>query len=199
MPGPNQKQWTWQERLVAELKHDKKKAVLLGVLAVVAVVLVFQQLASLTPSESQASTGGASASSSGQSELARAASSGGSHRMTDSAHRRNEYLQTMDRTIDRDLFAPNSQYFAPPEDSSSPATSSEKTPEQLEQERWQAIRLQAKGLTLRSTIVGNEPTAVINGMVLHKGDWVAGFEVTEIRPRSCTVRKDDVAVVLKME
>ena len=200
MPGPTQKQWTWQERLIAELRHDKKKAVLLGVLAIVAGVLILQQLAGASPAETSASVTPVqpSASSSAASSDEVLASAAHARALTDAARRRNEYLQAMDRRIERDLFVPNSQYFSPRQevDAKEPVGES---PELVEQERRNAIRMQAKALTLQSTIVGSVPTAVINGHVLRKGDWVGGFEVTGVQPRSCTVRKDDVSVVLKME
>lgn len=200
MPGPTQNQWTWQERLIAELKHDKKKAVLLGVLAIVAGVLILQQLAGASPAESRASVTpvGPTASGPDASSTELSASGARARALTDAARRRNEYLQTMDRRIERDLFIPNSRYFAPRQevDAKEPVG---KTPEMIEQERRSAIRMQAKALTLQSTIVGSVPTAVINGLVLRKGDWVGGFEVTGVQPRSCTVRKDDVSVILKME
>jgi hypothetical protein len=201
MQGPTQNQWTWQERLIAELKHDKKKAVLLGVLAIVAVALILQQVASATPAETSASPApsptGASASDADPGMDA-TASAARSRALTDAARRRNEYLRTMDRKIQRDLFAPNRRFFAPPKEPTEEAPA-KKTPEQIEQERREAIRMQAQALALQSTIVGTTPTAVIDGMVLRKGEWVGGFEVTEIKPRSCTVRKDGVSVVLKME
>jgi hypothetical protein len=199
MQGSNQKNWTWQERLVAELKHDKKKAVLLGVLAVVAAVLVLQQVTAGTPAETSAAvTPAASSPSTSPGSVGVTASAARNRALTDAARRRNEYLQTMDREIQRDLFVPNPRFFAPQKDTGQ-QDRPEKTPEIIEQERQEAIRMQAKALTLRSTIVGTVPTAVINDMVLRKGEWVGGFEVVQIKPRSCTVRKDDVSVVLKME
>ena len=65
-------------------------------------------------------------------------------------------------------------------------------------EEEQIIRAQARSLTLQSTMLSENPVAIINGQVLRVGEWINGFEVTEITAHACKVSKTDVTVLLKM-
>ncbi|MFP4054359.1 MAG: hypothetical protein ACLFV7_10925 [Phycisphaerae bacterium] len=193
------RQYTLKERLVAELKADKKKAALLGVLGLVALVLVVRLVFSGSPG----TTSAAVAVRPDKEPMAKI--DGPIRPLTiknapASTRRRNEYLAKMDRAIQRDIFAPDPTFFPPEKGSQEEEPIRRKqTPEELRQQRREAIRKQAEALHLQSTIVGTSPIAVINGKLLHKGDWMAGFQVTEVKPRSCVVKKDDVSVELKME
>ena len=62
-----------------------------------------------------------------------------------------------------------------------------------------AVRAQADGLSLQSTMIGSSPSAVINGHVLRVGDYIEGFRVIGIHPRSCDVKKKGIEVSLGMK
>jgi hypothetical protein len=190
--------YTLKERLVAELQADKKKAAMLGVLGLVALVLLVRLVFSGSPSTSSA----AIANRPGKEPVAKI--DGPIRPLTiknapASTRRRNEYLAGMNRTIERDIFVPDPTFFPPEKNPQKEVTEPKLTSGELEKQRHEAIRKQAKALNLQSTIVGSSPIAVVNGKVLHKGDWMAGFQVIEVKPRSCVVKKDDVLVELKME
>ncbi len=65
--------------------------------------------------------------------------------------------------------------------------------------RKKIVLAQAQALTLQSTIVTANPTAMINDSVLRKGDWINGFQVVEITPRTCSLVKDEITVILGMK
>ena len=48
-------------------------------------------------------------------------------------------------------------------------------------------------------MIGGTPSAVINGRVMRVGDYIEGFKVIAIHPRSCDVKKRGVEVSLDMK
>ncbi len=116
---------------------------------------------------------------------------------------------SMDRTINRDLFWPNTRYFPPADrvDTPPPATQ----PDQAQQlaaarqrehrkrtEHIKSIRGQAKALFLTSTMLGRSPTALINGQVLRTGEMINGFCLKSITSDCCVITKEGVDVELQM-
>ena len=53
-------------------------------------------------------------------------------------------------------------------------------------------------LRLETTVMGTNPTAMINGRVLRVGDSINGFTVTAIAPQACKVCRDGAEFVLAM-
>jgi len=66
------------------------------------------------------------------------------------------------------------------------------------QARIATIREQARGLSLRSTVLGTKPVAIINGQIFMNGARVNGFEITSIRAREVELTKEGVSVVIRM-
>jgi hypothetical protein len=68
------------------------------------------------------------------------------------------------------------------------------------QARMAAIRDQARGLIVRSTVVnpGASPIAVVNDRILTLGDHINGFEVTAIHAREVEFKKEQVICIGKM-
>ncbi|HVX85877.1 MAG TPA: hypothetical protein VH253_13935 [Phycisphaerae bacterium] len=66
--------------------------------------------------------------------------------------------------------------------------------------RMAAVRDEAKGLVVRSTVVntGSKPVAVVNDRIMSVGDTIDGFVITAIRAREVEFRKDDVTLPIKM-
>ncbi len=73
--------------------------------------------------------------------------------------------------------------------------------EVLREVRERDIREQAKGLVVRSTVVGNavsKPVAVINEHILGVGDVISGFTITAIQAREVDFKKDGITLAVKM-
>ena len=83
-------------------------------------------------------------------------------------------------------------------DSPRPAVTSD---EVLREAREREIREQARGLVVKSTVVGNstsKPVAVINEHILSVGDVISGFTITAIQAREVDFKKDGVTLAVKM-
>ena len=68
-------------------------------------------------------------------------------------------------------------------------------------ERERAIREEAHGFIVKSTVVGNvtsRPVAVINERVLTVGDVISGFTITAIQAREVEFKKDGITLTVKM-
>jgi len=196
-----------KNQFVAELKADKKKAVILSLLLVVALVLAVRMVVLSGGKPARAT--GATAKVAPASQAPRpsagdlAALAPGMPRPGSHHAKREEYLRTLDRTIERDLFEPSSMFFPPPriqpeaprKMAPAPTTRPAVTEEQIHRK---FIEEQARMLQLHTTVLSDSPTAIINGRVLRIGDWISGFEVTAITATSCEVRKEDVTVELRM-
>jgi hypothetical protein len=195
----------WRRQLLIELRRDKKRAAVLAALFVIAAVLAVRLvLKQSTPLRTRAAAKAVVApiraeASSGA--LARLGSGGGSADWLTE-------LRTEQPEITRDIFAPNPAYF-PPEVRSTQAqvelapgeatTQPAQPPKPDPREQELAILAQARALQLQSTSISQTPTAIINGLVLRKGDWINDFEVVEIAARTCVVAKKGVKVTLRMK
>ena len=77
----------------------------------------------------------------------------------------------------------------------------ETSDEVLREAREREIREQARGLVVKSTVVGNstrQPVAVINERILNVGDVISGFTITAIQAREVDFKKDGVTLAVKM-
>jgi hypothetical protein len=102
-------------------------------------------------------------------------------------------------SVDRDLFAIRSELFPRTEGQDIPETGKSQTQTSDDsQHQSRAIEAQAKALKLQSTLLGNRPRALINGVLLEVGQTIAGFEVIQIAPRQVTIRKNDTLIQLEM-
>jgi hypothetical protein len=102
--------------------------------------------------------------------------------------------------VSRDVFAVNPALFpklAGEENPSRPTKLVGDPTDELEQQ-MRILKAEADALKLQSTILGARPRAMINGTLVGPGETIAGFEVTEIRPRSVTVTKNGVTLELEM-
>jgi hypothetical protein len=74
--------------------------------------------------------------------------------------------------------------------------------EQMERDaRVSGIREEARGLIVRSTVVGSgnsKPVAVINDRILGVGDRILGFEITAIQAREVEFKKEGITLAVKM-
>jgi len=207
---------SWKDRLRAELGRDKKKTAVLGLLLAVAGI-VAGRLAITHAVPDRASGAEALAvvapPPGGDEDDAQRDPPGRRH-AADHA-RRTAYLARLDRTVTRDLFRPNLEYFPRLPGTEDPADAGPADPGWFgdvhrrivekqragsdELARIRAVRAQARELSLQSTMLGSRPTALINGQVLRTGDGINGFRVKRIASDRCVVSKGGVDVELRME
>lgn len=191
----------WVQTLVEELKRDRRKALLLAILAVVGGAVGVR---TFWKGSSPAPAGAAIPALTGTGrDLARSDPSA----TTDARDARwEQYLRQVDRKITRDLFAMNAEMFTllepvtiTPVAAAGLPTATASAPDPAELQR-QAIHAEAKKLELQSVIFGVKPTAIINDHVLRVGDSVEeyDFKVVQITEQSCVVQKQDVLVTLEM-
>ncbi len=198
---------SWRANLGEDLRRDKKKAVILAVLAVVAVGVGGRLL---LQKESPAGAGGATATAgrSGQPDQTPAPPSTASK--TAQAVR-DEYIHEMERQVTRDIFSLDLDLYTlielpKPKHAVKSTTAKPVKPARTREE---IVRAQAKLLSLQMTIVSDTPTAIINGQVLAVGDMVKvntgddtrplRFRVIEITSHACVVAKDGLEVELRMK
>lgn len=195
-------------RLLDELKRDKKKSAVLAVLTVVALVMGIRALGSGTPAPAKAMIAAPPLSSAGSIAAAQSVSTpAGNADLSSSGEvlseqRREQYIFSIDRRINRDIFAVKLDQFplqaavviqpAASEPASQPAVDPAVA-------QRQEILAQAELLALQSTICGKAPTAIINDRVLTTGDSIQGFTVVDIQDQACVVRKNDVTLTLNLK
>ncbi len=61
------------------------------------------------------------------------------------------------------------------------------------------VRIKAASLVLQSTIMGNEPTAMVGGTMVREGGEVDGFRVLKIEARRITVEREGVQLEILMK
>lgn len=191
------------QRVMAELRADKKRTAILTVLTLVALFLggrlVFR---SAGPAELGAAAG-EGLPPDAQADTASAPGLRPLKRPSVPADRPGRPLQwhsqrPSDGSVLRDLFAYDLRSYVRTEpEPAKPASPGQRVPDMVEIEK--AVRAQAKTLILQSTMVGPDSSAVINGQVLRVGQHIAGFRIVRIHARSCDVEKQGVEVRLVMK
>ena len=198
----------WKQKLTAELKRDKKKAIVLSALVVVAGIVAGRMLVQQAPpSKAGAAVQNAAAQDSENDALdtrAMVIAKANADARSKANVERKRYLTRIRHEFYRDIFQPNTNYFPPATNDVKTAGSVQVMDEQAEKERlrkieMQVIHAQAQALVLQSTILSSKPTAMVNDRVLRVGDWINGFKVVEIHSRSCVVEKKGVKIRLGMK
>lgn len=195
-----------QQRIAAEFRRDKKKSIALGLLLLVAVIMAIH-LASEDSSPSRARAAA-------KAVVRPIRTEGPSTPAARESGTRARWLskqESRSAEITRDIFAPNPAYFPPEQKprteakvvrepgkggaTSKPAGPPVPDPKEVER----TVLAQAGSLEVQSTIASDDPTAIINGVVLRRGDWINGFRVVEITAGACVVAKKGVKVTLRMK
>lgn len=186
----------WRIRFVNDLKRDKRKSAIMGVLVVAALFFGVRALLDTTsPASASASAKG------GRKSLA----IGGG--MSDEASLRRQaarqsHLQSLDMDIRRDLFGADLRAY--PQQKTTevvkvlPTVASAPADDKAEALR-RRVRAEAATLTLESVLSGQQPMACINGKVLQSGQRFNGFEVQRITSRGCVLEKEGVQVELVLK
>ena len=195
-------QRSWVDRIRVELTRDLKKTIILGTLALVLVALTLREvLRRSSPASASAAVAvaGTPSQASHPGQAPRASARGRTRDTNEIALPTSGPAEFPQTVVDRDLFTPEVAYF-PPKAKPKPAPVVRRVDDGVARREAQerAIRTQARALSLQSTVSGDAPTAMINGEVLHVGDEIAGFRVVKITTRSCTVRKENLLILLEM-
>jgi hypothetical protein len=198
----------FKQRLLAELQRDKKKAVIMSVLLVVAVVVIGRLLLKSGPRGAQAQPPEPVPAAGGLQLEPDAATVTRRRDVT-----REEYLLRMERSIKRDLFKPNLELFLPDGsvaaapggaqgwidqfcDLANAAPADRKVEQQA---RLLSIQKRAAALNLQSVMLGSSPIVLINGKPLKVGEYTDGFRVMAITAEGCVVSMDGVNERLVMK
>lgn len=188
-------------RLQAEVKRDPKKAAILGILVVVFLIVGVREVARRAGSPGSSSA--ATVTTSAQPAANTTAGAAAGHKALESKGAGESYDLAVLR-VSRDIFTPDEEYFPAPE----PKTREKPKPKpglrvMDPNAAAQAARLQviaqAATLVLQTTVIGERPTALINGRIVRIGDTIAGFKVVDINSRSCQLERDGIRVALDME
>jgi len=193
-------------RLKAGMAADKRKTALLAGLLGLAAIL---GLRSLSSGRAPARAAGAVAPSARAHAAAQADPRGvpGTAALSGKAGdtRLDDYLETIDTTVARDLFRVDHAAFAEVEAAKSAqaqAAQQDQTESAVEAARLareklkEAVQRQAKALKLQSTMGGARSTAIINGSVVAVGEVIDGLVIRRIESGACVVGKDDIEVTL---
>ena len=193
----------WKKRLIAEISRDKKKAVILGLLLLVAVFFVGKLLLKSSPTEATAAANPTAIPPAGPP-------------MTPGTGNTAAWMLSAKspgvgapkgaaRGITRDIFMPNAAIFPHVEKTTNAngkvnvvENAQGRRDEELRRKR-ELIREQGAELHLESTITGRVPIAIINGTVLGPGGVIKGFRIVEIESQACVVEKDGIRLNLTME
>ena len=190
----------WKTRLVLELKRDKRKTIILGVMFLAA-VFVFGRLFLKSAKPSKA--GGAvraTAVVTPPKTASAAAGTGAAARPFGAIDKkpRTKVIPKINTTIDRDIFKLHLEFFPPDHEVVHKVLPTSGPAEPDLKAKQREIQTQARSLDVQSTIGGDSGAAIINGRVLRVGDEINGFRIVAITSNSCVVVKDDVKVQLVM-
>lgn len=198
MRGGSQNIPSLHQRLMGELRADKKRAVILGILLVVGLMVAGRLLLkSSGPSRATAATPPPAAQDRApQAAVTFDSASPGEERR---ASRREGWKsrRSPDGKVARDLFAAKLEFYALATPEPEKKVAAPVGPDPLAIER--AVRAEARGLSLQSTMIGPDPSAMIGGRILRVGEWIKGFRIIAIHERSCVVEKKSVKVPLEMK
>lgn len=177
------------DQLLVELKRDKKRAIVLAVVAGVGLILVTRLV--LTRSSPAPATAAPV-------EGAEDAPGGAAREETwqlDADISKDDYFAQIDTTITRDIFAPPERFFPSSGTGKKSFEAADGTRSVEKENAWR----DAGTMTLASTILSATPKAIIDGQVVQVGDMIRGFRVEEIGSRSVTLERDGVRVSLEMK
>ena len=111
-----------------------------------------------------------------------------------------EYIRHLDRSLSRDLFAPDPKCFPLPKRPVRPtrAVATSQPGVDSAAAKKERIRSEAEQMTVMSTMASSNPTAAVDGKILGIGSKYKGFEVVEINAREVVMVKEGVKVMLPL-
>ncbi len=203
MSDSRAKNYGFKDRLLAEIRRYPQKASILGVLMVVLLIIVVREVAMRAGSPKTGSAATAQISGQpGEPSLRKPVTASGQTASLPGGLDGSDALAAdMPRLpVDRDIFTPKEAYF-PVEQQDKPGKVVGATivdPNARKEAKKREVQAHAQSLSLQSTAVGSVSTAIVNGRVLHVGDWINGFQIVEITSRYCQLEKSGIRVMLEM-
>jgi hypothetical protein len=197
-----------KKRLMAEFARDKKKAVILIVLGLVAVFFVGKLLLKSSPAKATAATNPTTVAPPGAPTTPAPGAENIAAQVFSAKNPKGQAPKSVSRKITRDIFMPDPSIFPYVKKTVDPSGKVEvvenaETKRQAELKRKKAlIEKQAAELNLESTMTtmtGRPPTAIINGTVLGLDGVINGFRIVKIGSEACQVEKEGITVDLKMK
>ncbi len=185
----------FKRRVVAELKRDKKKTIVLTLLFVVAAGLGVQFLAKPSHPRRAVAAPAAGQPADVQTDTMNAQAAENAAVQA----QRDRYIRQLDTTITRDILTPSEKFFPVGDLSGDGSRVLSLGSSQNQDNRRLVVEQEAGRLVLRSTVVSDDSTAIINGQAVHVGEEIHGFQVIKIAPRQCLLQRSGVTVVLKMD
>jgi hypothetical protein len=206
----------WVDQLKADLVRDKRKTAVLLTLAVVALFVGMRAgIKTLSSDAAEPRPADENLAADPGDESSEPPIRTDPAEDSKAAAARERYLAGLDRDIRRDIFKPNTELLPsrsraadnrmevrvqprehPIYKRLSEWLKNSRTTERERSARLEAVRAQARGLKLQSVMLGPSSTALINGRVLKKGEWISGFQVQSIASDRCVVTRDGVEVTL---
>ena len=192
-----------KDRLLTQMRRDPRKTSILGVLALVLLIIGVREVANHigSPKAGSAATARILERRDGPRQRKAVPEPGQTASLADPWDGSDTSAAEMPRLpVDRDIFTPREAYF-PTEQLDKlgkvvAATVVEANARKEAEKR--EVQAQAQALSLQSTVVGSVSTAIINGRVLHVGDWINDFQVVEITSRNCRLEKSGIRIMLEM-
>jgi len=196
----------WTEKMVQTFRASPKKATVLAVLAVTLVALWVKMLSGgKGPQAAQASASapGAVADQPDQTPPRRAAAAGQSLA---------QWARHPVGRMARNLFAVPLDYY--PRDAVrggevsagggfwdrlAKSVSAHADDQEQRQILIDNVRIMAGGLKLQSTVMGPQPSAMVNGEIVREGSVVAGFRVLKIEARRMIVEREGIKLAILMK
>ncbi len=208
----------WWATLRAHLAADQRKTIALAVLSVIMVVvwvrLIFKSDTSIAAASQMEIVPELVAM---NREAPSAVQTSGAAPVADMSQEKQRVpltpvdVSTVSREFARDLFAADWETF-PHALATQPSDGDASRPRSLvgrireaaraesarQRRRAENVRREAAGLVVQSTVIGQEPSAMVSGKLVHVGDRLGDLDVVEIRAGQVVVRKDGVRVILSM-
>jgi hypothetical protein len=212
---------TWQDKVLAAIQRDQKRAGLLGVLLVVLAVLGGRAvLGAKSPANADASTPNKAAARTDNAKDLRPPVRKDSHIAM------RKWLATPIAKLDRNLFAAridNYPQLSGRKIKNGAGSGKELNPDEKlalqtadelkeRQSLTEALQLEARQLKLMSTMTGASPQALINGRMVREGDVVAsgseespdgdcstGFRVLKIEARRVIIEREGIKLEILMK
>ncbi len=177
------------QRVIAEIKRDKKRAAILGIVLAVGLLIGGKALIGGLPSKAAAAPSKKKA---GDQQVAA--------RTVPVKHSeaRTAYLKGLHGNVTRDVFEIRPDCFA--SITKAPARAVATTTTAPVDRRRETIEDQAARLALQTVMYGSTSMVSIDGQLLRAGEIVkgSGFQIVEIKPASCVLVKEGVTVELKL-
>jgi hypothetical protein len=200
----------WSEKIVKPFRASPQKAAVLGGLGILLVVLWMRLLVgSHGPNPAQ----GAPSPQFGDSPSVDDPSAGGARRSQSQALSFLQWTRQPITPVRRNLFAVPLDYY--PRDGTHVASelsdgngfwdqlaksmSSQADQQEQRQILIDNVRTKAAALTLQSTIMGDEPTAMVDGTMVREGSVVEGFRVLKIEARRIMVESQGIKLEITMK